>query len=195
MGKLLEMKVNPVRLSGQLFNQALEWEPVNVEHAEYLYQRAIEVYRYNVGALVNLGTIIFNRSNFERAEELYRQAIAVNSNYALAYFNLANLLDTTWRRRDALVHYRRALEIDPDYADAHYNLASTLHDLGRPMEAAKHWLAFLRLEPYGDFAETAKKNFSAIADKLTVQKNTNPEVPHDGKFGAVVGENDGGDLV
>lgn len=162
MGELLEMKVNPMRLSEQLFNQALEWEPINVERAEALYQRAISVYPYNVGALLNLGTIFFRREDFFKAEQLYRQIIVINPNYALAHFNLANLLDKRWRKWEALGHYRTAVEIDPNYADAHYNLAVTLRDVGRSMESAKHWLKYLKIDPDSCWAEVARKELKKI---------------------------------
>lgn len=162
MGKLLQMGIDPMRLSEQLFCEALSLEPMNIESAKTLYQRAIDVYPYNLGAIINLGTIYFNGAEFPRAEQLYRRAIAVNPDYAMAHFNLANLLERNWRKREALEHYRVAIQINADYADAYYNLAILLREMGYPMESAKHWLRYLHLDSASNWAEVARMELKKL---------------------------------
>jgi len=74
-------------------------------------------------ALINLGTIQYNRRDYELAETLYRRATLADPEYALAFFDLGNVLDELQRLPEATTAYERAVALVPQYADAHYNLA------------------------------------------------------------------------
>lgn len=168
--------VDRIRRSEQLFKRAVELEQCSdPEGAKRLYQQAVSLYPYNLGALVNLGTIFFQQGYFTKAEQLYRQAIAVDHEYALAHFNLANLLDRDYQRKyEAIQHYYTAIQIDPGYADAHYNLALSLQDSGCLMEAAKHWYKYLKLDPFSASASMVRGELDKIKKIIVVRREYEP---------------------
>ncbi len=146
------------------FQRGLELESAGApaEQAIDAYQKAIETDPASAGALVNLGTIFFNRRDWARAEDCYRRALQADPNYALAHFNIGNLYDECNDKARALAHYRAALKINPSYSDAHYNLALLFQTTGEVMNALRHWRIYLKLDPASSWAVIARRELEKL---------------------------------
>lgn len=146
------------------FQRGLDLESAGAPAAEAIgaYEKAIEADPASAGALVNLGTIYFNRREWSKAEECYHRAIQANGRYALAHFNLANLYDERNDRERALVHYRMALKLNPSYSDAHYNIALLFQTSGDVMNAVRHWRIYLKLDPASSWAIIARRELEKL---------------------------------
>ena len=122
-----------------------------------LYQRSLSYDPCASGALINLGTILFNLRNFAGAEESYRKAIEIDPEYAMAHFDLANVLDEKGAFQEAAEHFLEAIKINPQYVDAHYNLAGVYDHLGECRLALKHYRLYLQYQdndfPYQGIAQ------------------------------------------
>jgi len=128
-----------------LFTQGLAAENQgDMDNALECYRLAVSYNPCAAGALVNLGSIWFNRRNLASAEEYYRKAVEVDPSYALARYNLANLLGDTRRNDEAIEHYCEAITLDPHYADAHYNLAGVYERQGEYRLAVNHYRLYLQ---------------------------------------------------
>lgn len=111
----------------------------------------------------NLANVLYLLGQKPAAIERYRQAVELDPLFAAAWNNLGIVLgEMDWGEESAGA-FRRALAANPNYADAHYNLADTLDELGRAEEARPHWQAYLRLEPYGQWADHARRRLAATA--------------------------------
>ncbi len=157
--------------------QALFLRAVRLEEATETLTEAAEVYEAilrlepaHASALINLGTIEYNRGAFGAAEGLYRRATEADPQYALAFFDLGNVLDEMQRVVEATAAYERAVELVPQYADAHYNLALAYERQGKRRRALRHWLTYVRLDPSGPWSAHARGQAKRTlrAEKLSI---------------------------
>lgn len=125
--------------------------------AEAAYRRALALEPTHVGALLNLGNLVYARGKIRPASELYRAATRSDPTYAPAWYNLANTLDDLDHPDAASRAYLTALELDPEYADAHFNLALLYEKGGLRARARPHWSAYLRLAPDGPSSGLARQ--------------------------------------
>jgi tetratricopeptide (TPR) repeat protein len=153
----------------EMFQRAvqLEEKPATVPQAADIYEVILEARPTHAPALINLGTIYYNRREFEHAERLYRRATVADPDYALAFFDLGNVLDEMQRLNEATIAYERAVALVPQYADAHYNLALAYERQGQRRRALRHWLMYVRLDPVGPWSSHAKDQAQKI---LSVEK-------------------------
>ena len=153
----------------EMFQRAvqLEEKPATVPQAADIYEVILEARPTHAPALINLGTIYYNRREFEHAERLYRRATVADPDYALAFFDLGNVLDEMQRLNEATTAYERAVALVPQYADAHYNLALAYERQGQRRRALRHWLMYVRLDPVGPWSSHAKDQAQKI---LSVEK-------------------------
>ena len=125
--------------------------------AEAAYRRALALEPTHVGALLNLGNLVYTRGKLRPASELYRAATRTHPTYAPAWYNLANTLDDLDHPDAAARAYHTALELSPEYADAHFNLALLYEKGGQRERAQPHWSAYLRLAPDGPSSGLARQ--------------------------------------
>ena len=153
------------------FERGLELEQIGApfEHIIAAYTKAAELDPRSAGALVNLGTVLFNGHAWSDAEERYKKALEIDSNYPLAHFNLGNLYDERGDSPNALHHYQEALRINPNYADAHYNLALLYQGQNDVMKAVRHWRAYLKLDERSAWASIARRELTKL-EAVTVVK-------------------------
>jgi tetratricopeptide (TPR) repeat protein len=155
-----------------LFARAVQLEenPATVAQAVEIYHELLAIRPTHAPALINLGTIHYNKREYERAEQLYRQATEVDPEYALAFFDLGNVLDEMQRLAEATEAYRKAVSLVPQYADAHYNLALSYERQGQRRRALRHWLAYVRLDPVGPWSNHARDQARKImnTEKLSI---------------------------
>lgn len=142
----------------ELFLRAVQLEeaPGTVAQATELYGQILRLRPTHAPALINLGTIRYNRREYREAEALYRRATEADPEYALAFFDLGNVLDEMQRLGEATAAYERAVKLVPRYADAHYNLALALERQGQRRRALRHWMQYVRLDPAGPWCAHAR---------------------------------------
>jgi tetratricopeptide (TPR) repeat protein len=156
----------------EMFAQAvhLEETPATLPRAIEMYETILRLRPEHAPALINLGTIQYNRRDYELAETLYRRASLADPEYALAFFDLGNVLDELQRLPEATTAYERAVALVPQYADAHYNLALAYERQGHRRRALRHWLTYVRLDPAGPWSTHAREQSRKIlnAEKLSI---------------------------
>lgn len=146
------------------FQHGLQAEQANESdrRIEECYRECLKIDPKFSSALVNLGTLYFNRGRHDEAEQCYRQAVENDPRYALAHFNLANLHDERGEVEVALEHYLKALEINADYGDAHYNIALLYQGRSEYLQALTHWRKYLKLDPGSSWATIARREMTRI---------------------------------
>lgn len=152
------------------FEKGVEVEQTGgpIERAVAAYEKALECDPELAGALVNLGTIHFNRHDWTRSEQYYRRAVVAKPDYALARFNLGNLFDELGDWNKALEEYLAALRLDPGYADVHYNIALLYQGHGDTLKAVRHWRAYLKLDPGSYWAGIARRELAKLRAETIV---------------------------
>jgi predicted O-linked N-acetylglucosamine transferase (SPINDLY family) len=110
-------------------------EAGELEQAEALYRKVLEVDPEHAEALHLLGLVTYQQGDFPKAIELIRRALPELDDLPEAHLNLGNALRETGQLSEAADCYRRAIELDPDYGMAYSNLARALNDQ-RLFEAA-----------------------------------------------------------
>lgn len=92
----------------------------------------------HVGALNNLGTLLYFTGYRTAARSAYTEAIRQHPDQPMAHVNLGNLFLEAAELASAREHYEAALSIDGQFADAHQGLGNLLAELGQEEAAALH---------------------------------------------------------
>ncbi len=131
--------------------------PEILAKARELFERALELDRVNVDALVGLGIVdasvgsSFMSDNpapiLAAAESILAKTLAAAPNHALAHRGMGMVLGRTKRGSRAIEEFERALALDPNLAKAHASLGVALAFVGRAEETEAHVLEALRLSP------------------------------------------------
>lgn len=129
----------------ELFEMALELEPVDPAAAESAYRRALTEDAGLLDAWLNLGCLLCDQSRFAEAIELYREALARFPDAPLVYYNLAVAMEDAGAYREALANYHESISLAPDFADAHYNAARLHDELGDTQRAIRHYNRYRQL--------------------------------------------------
>ena len=155
-----------------LFLRAVQMEdsPKTLPRATELYTEILSLRPTHAPALINLGTIHYNRREYRDAEALYRRATEADPEYALAFFDLGNVLDEMQRVPEATAAYEQAVKLVPRYADAHYNLALAYERQGHRRRALRHWTQYVRLDTSGPWNAHARGQARKIlkGEKLSI---------------------------
>jgi tetratricopeptide (TPR) repeat protein len=142
---------------------ALEYEADGEKKSEAIdaYERALSVDPNNADALINCGTLYYERGNLAKASDYFQRALALDQENALAHFNLGSVLEEVGDVEEARRHLRQAVRLDRDYSDAHYNLAFVCEKLSALAEAREHWQAYVKLEPSGPWCNYARQRLAS----------------------------------
>jgi hypothetical protein len=92
----------------------------------------------HVGALGNLGTLLYNAGYRSAARLTYREALKHHPNDQRSLVNLGNALLESNELVESRQLYERAIELDPDSAQAHQGLSHVLGRLGEDALAEEH---------------------------------------------------------
>ncbi|MCR9221752.1 MAG: tetratricopeptide repeat protein [Alphaproteobacteria bacterium] len=101
----------------------------------------------NLGAAINLASLLIAQDRAEEAEGTARAALARDPDSAPAMLNLGVVLASAEAVEEAEALYRRVLEHAPDHADAWGNYANLLRMAGRHEEALDAYDRALALRP------------------------------------------------
>jgi tetratricopeptide (TPR) repeat protein len=152
----------PERNADSLFALALEYDsdPETRTKAAEVYERVIALDPGHADALMNRGTISYEKGDLESAAEYFRRAVDVEPENAVAQFNLGSILDDLGLLAEARQHLRLATRLDADYGDAHYNLAIVCDKMNAQSEARDHWITYVRLFPAGEHSDYARSRLA-----------------------------------
>lgn len=92
----------------------------------------------HLGALANLGTLLYHAGYRDAARLTFGQALKHHPNDLRMLANFAHALYENAQFAEARVVYAHALEVDPQYAPAHQGISHVLERLGEPDAALAH---------------------------------------------------------
>lgn len=114
-----------------IYQEALDkLERWDLDAAEELLRRVLDMEPENAQAVNKLGVVYARREQLEEAEQLFEQAISLDPNDPAPYCNLGNIYaQREWLDR-AKEAYEKALSLDPEYPNALHNLGVLYRKLG-----------------------------------------------------------------
>lgn len=117
------LKIEPNNLPALVNLGATEYRLGNMDEAERLLRRSLQIKADNPTAWLNLGIIYLERNEPMRSLAAIAQAVvhAPNDPVARNYLGVAAGRNHWFDAAES--ELRRAIELKPDYADAHFNLA------------------------------------------------------------------------
>jgi glutathione synthase/RimK-type ligase-like ATP-grasp enzyme len=122
-----------------LFRQAVLLNDLGrIDEAKSVYLEILKIDSTHLGALSNLGGLLYEMNFREAAITLFNRIIQCYPNEAVGHVNLATVL---WDHDDhagARFHYEAALKIDPDCPEAHQGMACVLMEIREDDAAWEH---------------------------------------------------------
>ncbi|MEZ6121816.1 MAG: tetratricopeptide repeat protein [Planctomycetaceae bacterium] len=118
----------------------------DVEGAESMIRRAIELNPQEPVFQTNLAAVLVNQRRSEEAETLCRQVLRIDERHPEALSHLGTALKQQNRLDEALDVYQAAVRQNPDVA-SQCNLAAILIDLGQYRDARNMLTAALQISP------------------------------------------------
>ena len=134
-----------------------------IEEAEKLYRKALEIDPQLASAMTNLGNLRHRAGDTAEARRLYEKALEHDPGLAEARYNLGNLLEDLGETDLAISELVRVCQQAPDFADAHYNLGIALVRAGSKARARRHLHRYLELDTESEWAERAKEYLAKVA--------------------------------
>jgi len=114
------------------------------EKAKQAYLELLAQSPAHVGALNNLGTLLYMTGYRTAARSAYTEAIAQHPTHPMARVNLGNLFLEAGDLAAAQEQYQAALALDSQFVEAHQGLGNLLAELGHEEAAARHQRLGLR---------------------------------------------------
>lgn len=109
-----------------------------IDDAKQAYLDVLTRCPAHVGALNNLGTLLYFTGYRTAARSAYSEAIRQHPDQPMAHVNLGNLFLEAGELPAAREHYEAALSLDSSFAEAHQGLGNLLAELGQEEAAARH---------------------------------------------------------
>jgi tetratricopeptide (TPR) repeat protein len=119
----------------------------------------------SAGLWTSIGAQYQYRGEPGKAAEAYGRALSIEPRHYTAVLRIAYLKYEHGDYLAAEKGFKKALEIDGSGANAYYGLGLTFMALGRYSEAKDSFDGFLRLQPFGPWAEKARKFIEDIEGK------------------------------
>jgi len=119
----------------------------NVQPAEAIYKKILEIDPNHADALHLSGVIAHQSGRKEKAVELINRAIQNNPQKACYYNSLGITFQDQARTNEAIACYQKALQVKPDFVEAYSNIGFALQDQGRPGEAIACYQKALKFKP------------------------------------------------
>jgi len=96
----------------------------NINKAEDLFKKTLELKPDHAGATQNLGTICLDKMDYSKGEEYFLRSLEFDPNNANAYNNLGACCSYQGRPEEAKQYYLKALELDPNRAQTFRNMTT-----------------------------------------------------------------------
>src|SRR6202044_3014214 len=132
------LKLDPESIALRFERACLLNEMGHNDDAKQAYLDVLTRCPGNVGALNNLGTLLYFTGYRTAARSAYTEAIRQHPDQPMAHVNLGNLFLESGELAAAREHYEAALSIDSGFAEAHQGLGNLLAELGQEEAAARH---------------------------------------------------------
>ncbi len=132
------LKLDPASIALRFERACLFHEMGQMEEAKQAYLDVLTRSPAHVGALNNLGTLLYFTGYRTAARSAYTEAIRQHPDQPMAHVNLGNLFLEAGELAAAREHYEAALSIDAQFIQAHQGLGNLLAELGQEEAAAKH---------------------------------------------------------
>jgi hypothetical protein len=132
------IKLDPQSVALRFEQACLLNEMGRNEDAKQAYLDVLTRSPAHVGALNNLGTLLYLDGYRTAARSAYSEAIRQHPDQPMAHVNLGNLFLEAGELAAAREHYEAALSIDGEFAEAHQGLGNLLAELGQEEGAAQH---------------------------------------------------------
>jgi tetratricopeptide (TPR) repeat protein len=133
-----QLKLDPESVALRFDRACLLNEMGRTEDAKRAYLEVLTRCPSHVGALNNLGTLLYFTGYRTAARSAYTEAIRQHPDQPMAHVNLGNLFLEAGELAAAREHYEAALSIDAQFAEAHQGLGNLLAELGQEDAAARH---------------------------------------------------------
>ena len=98
----------------------------NLQEAENLYHKALEIDEKNADAYHLLGMLALDIQNLDVARELVLHAISLNDGVPIYYNNLGSIFNQLQQYDTAQECFEKAILLKDRYPEAHFNLANTM---------------------------------------------------------------------
>ena len=119
-----------------MLGQAIEaFQNGNIQSAEGLLKRLLQVDSKNIPALHVLGLIRASQDNHVEAVKFLKKAAALEPSDPSLQYNLAKALSSTANEKEALIHHQKAVKLMPQNPEAWLNYGKSLLALNRNEEA------------------------------------------------------------
>lgn len=122
----------------------------DLEQAEELLARSLEMFKDNQDLLYNLGNVYYLADKYDKANQIFQKL--VDDNYAFeAYFMMAKTLDQQGKRQLAIMYALTAVEKAPKDQQANELLADLLLSNGNFNEALGFYQAANKIKPQAKY--------------------------------------------
>jgi len=118
-----------------------------IDKAETVFRRILEVHPDHPAALHFLGVIAQQSGHLESAIRLIEKAVKIAPDYHTAHNNLGNAYRNSGDYKKAENSYNRAIELNPEYGEAYFNQALMLIELREFEEAIESLEASVKFNP------------------------------------------------
>lgn len=132
------LELHPESIALRFERACLLNEMGRIEEAKQAYLDVLTRCPDHVGALNNLGTLLYFTGYRTAARSAYTEAIRQHPDQPMAHVNLGNLFLEAGELAAAREHYEAALSLDSAFAEAHQGLGNLLAELGQEEAAAQH---------------------------------------------------------
>lgn len=113
-------------------------ESGELEAAEPLFERALELDDRSLPALIRMGELQLELNRPEVAERYFDRALALDPNAPAALFGAGQAAVARGDHQEAARRFERVLELAPQATTVHYQLAQAYRQLGRAEDAERH---------------------------------------------------------
>ena len=129
-----------------MLGQAIEaFQTGNIQSAETILKRLLQVDSKNIPALHILGLIRGSQDNHLEAVKLLKKAATLDPSDPSLQYNLAKALSSSGNDQEALIHHQRAVKFMPQNPEAWLNYGKSLLALDRNEEAIKTFNSALHI--------------------------------------------------
>ncbi|CAJ1186083.1 tetratricopeptide repeat protein [Companilactobacillus nantensis] len=145
-----DLNKNPKQLPEILQLSTYLVQAGDLEQAEELLARSLEMFKDNQDLLYNLGNVYYLADKFDKANTIFQNLI--NDDYAFeAYFMMAKTLDQQGKRQMAIMYALTAVEKSPKDLQANELLADLLLANGNFQESLGFYQTANKIKPQAKY--------------------------------------------
>ena len=152
-----------------MLQQAIQaFQGGNLDSADLILTRVLQVDSKNLPALHILGLIKAAQSNYKEAADYLTRAAQIHPADASIQYNLAKALADSGNDKKALDHHKKAVALAPNNPEAWLNYGKTASNLGRYQDALVCYDNALNLKP--DYADASLNKGAALKELMRYEE-------------------------